>query len=183
MGQQSRKHKRAFFCDRDGIVNRRIVGGYVTRPSEFEMQPHFPEVLQYFVQAGFVPILVTNQQGVGKGIMTELDLAAVHDYMQQQLQELVGLEFADIFYCPKLKTDATNRRKPSPQMLLEACERHGIDPCASYMLGDMQSDADAGKAAGATSILIPDPEVQNPTADIVLHSHKELILKFDDLIH
>lgn len=174
---------KAFFCDRDGIVNKRIVGGYVTSPAEFELIPEFPFLLQRFVKAGFTPILITNQQGVGKGIMTEQELAHVHDHMQQELYLSVGCRFHDIYYCARLRADESNRRKPKPAMLIEAAKKHSIDLLSSYMLGDMQSDADAAKAAGVTSILIPDPEVRNPSADILASSHRELIVEFDDLIH
>jgi D-glycero-D-manno-heptose 1,7-bisphosphate phosphatase len=69
---------KAVFFDRDGVVNHRIMCGYVTEPEDLELHTDFIQFFPSVFQKGFVPILITNQQGVGKGLMTHWDLHQVH---------------------------------------------------------------------------------------------------------
>lgn len=147
------QHKACFF-DRDGIVNTRIMCGYVTGVDEFEFLPDFFDVFRRIKDAGYLAILVTNQQGVGKGIMTEDDLASIHSYMQQELQRNTGYAFDDIYACTALASVANSCRKPSPAMLLEAIQTWSIDPTRSWMIGDTLTDAQAAQSAGVSAILI-----------------------------
>ena len=73
------------FLDRDGVINKRIFGGYVTSKSEFDFVPGALESIKYFTSIFGRIIVVTNQQGVGKGIMTENQLISVHDYMESEV--------------------------------------------------------------------------------------------------
>ncbi len=163
--------RKAFFFDRDGIVNVRIMGGYVTRVEEFVFLPDFFEVFRRVKEAGYLAVLITNQQGVGKGIMSEQALHDVHEYMQSGLVRATGFSFDDIFYCPDLASVEYSCRKPSPRMLLNAAERHTIDIEQSWMLGDTLSDARAARAAGVGAILIGDfDSEEGATADHVFPS-------------
>ncbi|MBK9246905.1 MAG: HAD-IIIA family hydrolase [Ignavibacteria bacterium] len=163
--------RKAFFFDRDGIVNKRLMGGYVTRPSEFEFQPDFVALFQLVKSHGFYTVIITNQQGIGKGIMTENDLSDVHNYMQLKLIESTGISFDAIYYCGDLEQTNSQRRKPNPGMLLEAIEAHYLDSTISIMLGDSISDVQAGKAVGSTTILIGDfSKVDVPEADYIFDS-------------
>lgn len=146
--------RKAFFFDRDGIVNTRIMGGYVTCSDEFFFLPGFFDVFRRVKAAGYLAVLVTNQQGVGKGIMSEQDLLDIHEYMQRGLRSAVGAAFDDICYCTDLASVENSCRKPSPKMILDAVQRHDIDIGQSWMIGDTLSDAQAARAAGVGAILI-----------------------------
>ena len=148
--------RRAFFFDRDGIVNTRIMCGYVTCVEEFSFLPDFFEVFRRIKEAQSLAVLITNQQGVGKGMMSEQALHAVHGHMQEELRNATGFAFDDIFYCPDLASVENSCRKPSPKMILDAVKRYDIDTSQSWMIGDTLSDAQAARAAGVRSILIGD---------------------------
>ncbi len=145
---------KAFFFDRDGIVNERLINQYVKNINEFKFLNGFIDIFEIVNKNEFLPILITNQQGVGKGLMSENDLNVVHNFMQNQLFELTKSSFQDIYFCTDLKSSNSFRRKPEPGMLLEAIEKWDIDPKLSWILGDSLTDAIAGKRAKVNTILI-----------------------------
>ena len=157
---------KAIFFDRDGVVNTRIFGGYVTRWNEFSFMPNIGETLVAIKAKGYLAIIITNQRGVGLGLMTQADLDEVHKMMQDELQAKYGVTFDDIISC----TDATNdslRRKPSPTMILEAQEKWDINVSESWFIGDTASDIAAGNRAGTkTAFLLNDHE--NPPKDATI---------------
>jgi D-glycero-D-manno-heptose 1,7-bisphosphate phosphatase len=163
----------AFFFDRDGIVNRRVVGGYVTRVQEFVFLPAIFPLFAFVKRLGWFTVLVTNQQGIGKGLMTENDLADIHAAMQTEFQMRTGSKFDAIVFAGELDTTTSApaalsiRRKPSPAMLLEAAEAWELDLANSWILGDSHTDAEAGRAAGVRTVLVGE-EFQAADADIVL---------------
>jgi len=160
--------RKAFFFDRDGIVNKRIMCGYVTSPDEFEFLPDFLSLFQLVHSLGYVTVVITNQQGIGKGIMTVNDLSDVHNYMQNKLVNLLGVSFDAIYSCGDLAQVNSPRRKPNPGMLFEAIADFSLDASRSYMLGDSISDVQAGKSAGCTTILVGDFQKSNvPEADYI----------------
>jgi D-glycero-D-manno-heptose 1,7-bisphosphate phosphatase len=142
------------FFDRDGVVNRRIVGDYVKKIDEFEFMDGFADVFSAIKNAGYMAILVTNQQGIGKGIMSDHDLRVVHEYMQRELKTMTGHQFDDIYYCSHLEGSGSKYRKPAPGMILDAIEKWDVDTASSWMIGDSPKDATAAKKAGVRTILI-----------------------------
>lgn len=174
MAEQQQK---AVFFDRDGVVNTRIMGGYVTGIEQFTILPGFVDIFRRVKEAGYLAVLITNQQGIGKGLMTEADLHAIHDYMQSELAAHTGFVFDDIFFCPELASVKNSCRKPSPAMLLAAMDKWNIDPVRSWMIGDTISDAKAARAAGVRAILVGDFVGQaNIPADYVVSSLEEVLL-------
>lgn len=147
-----RTSRRALFFDRDGVVNRRRVDDYVKRWEEFELLDGVADVLRQARAAGFVAILVTNQRGIARGLMTEEDLAAIHEGMQRELAGAGG--FDAIYYCPHERDAGCSCRKPLPGMLFEAASEHDLDLASSWMIGDSESDVAAGRAAGCRTVLI-----------------------------
>lgn len=145
---------RALFLDRDGIVNRRIVGGYVRTPDEFELLDDVIPLIRAGRRAGMLVILITNQQGVGKELMTDDELDDVHDHMQAMLAVRAGTMLDDIYVCTDLEGSGSLRRKPNPGMLLEAIADHDIDPGESWFVGDSTTDAQAGRGAGVRTLLV-----------------------------
>ncbi len=164
---------KAFFFDRDGIINERKIGGYITTPEEFVFIEDFFEVFQSIAQQGFCTIIITNQQGIGKGQMNEDDLHKIHEAMQQTLLQKTGYKFAGIYYCGDLDSSRSSRRKPAPGMIVEAIQEFDIDITNSWMIGDSPTDVQAGKAAGCKTILIGDYPSVFPDADFVFTSLHE----------
>lgn len=173
--------RKAIFFDRDGIVNRRLVGEYVRSVEEFEFLPGIFPVMAYIRERGFLAIVISNQQGVGKGLMSHEDLAHITEYMQAGIQEKLGFAFDDVYYCTDLADSGSSRRKPQPGMLLEAIEKWYIDPAQSWMIGDSISDAVAGKRAGCQTILVG--EYQDiAEADTIVHDMEECLLSLQNYL-
>ena len=144
------------FLDRDGVINVRLVDDYVKNIGEFEFLPGVLDAFKIFAEKFGRIIIVTNQQGVGKGLMTMRDVDEVHAFMKQEIESRKGRIDA-IYVCPQLKTDPNNFRKPSPKMAFMA--QHDfpeIDFEKSIMIGDSNSDIEFGKNAGMNTILIGD---------------------------
>lgn len=147
------------FLDRDGVINVRIIDGYVTQTDEFEFMPHVLDAFKIFKEKFKRIIIVTNQQGVGKGIMTFEDVDSVHDYMIKEIENHGG-KIDKVYFCPQLKSVADNYRKPSPKMAYFAKDDFPeIDFSKSIMIGDMNSDIEFGKNAGMRTVFIGDNEL------------------------
>ncbi|PKL85513.1 MAG: HAD family hydrolase [Ignavibacteriae bacterium HGW-Ignavibacteriae-1] len=172
---------KAIFFDRDGIINKRLVDEYVCKIEDFELMDEIIGILKYVKMKGYLAIVITNQQGIGKGLMSEDDLIILHDYMQNILQERAGERFDAIFYCPELAESNHPRRKPNPGMILEAMELFDIDPKQSLMIGDSISDAQAAINAGIKGILIGDFEFEHSDV-IVLPDLKNLLVNINHSI-
>jgi D-glycero-D-manno-heptose 1,7-bisphosphate phosphatase len=140
------------FFDRDGIVNQSPGPGYVERVADFHLLPEFPPALSVARRKGYAAVLITNQRGVGKGVMTQATLDAIHTFMKDELARH-GLALDAVYACSEL--DRTHPRlKPQPGMLLEAALDLGLDLARSWMVGDNEKDVQAGKAAGCRTILV-----------------------------
>ncbi|MBS1560537.1 MAG: HAD family hydrolase [Bacteroidetes bacterium] len=146
--------KPALFLDRDGIINVRIMDGYVRNTDEFILLADVLPILRAAHEAGYLLVLITNQQGVGKGIMGQGDLDLVHGHMQVQLAERLGFGLDAMYVCTDLAGTGSTRRKPEPGMLLEAQRDLSIDLARSWFLGDSITDHQAGQAAGVRTILV-----------------------------
>jgi D-glycero-D-manno-heptose 1,7-bisphosphate phosphatase len=144
--------KRAFFFDRDGTVNISPgAGRYVLRWDDFHFRPGVREMLGAVKSGGFMPILITNQQCVGKGELSPGALQGIHDRMQQALGPL---GFEEISVCPHLE-GMCDCRKPSPKLVLDAAAKHGFDLPQSWNVGDQPRDIEMGRRAGVgTNILL-----------------------------
>jgi D-glycero-D-manno-heptose 1,7-bisphosphate phosphatase len=146
--------RKVIFFDRDGTVNYRIVGDYIKDVKEFQFIDDFLKVFIELKNSGYLVILVTNQQGIGKKLMKTENLNKVHDYMQNTLIEKYGFGFDDIFFCTDLAESGSFNRKPNPGMLLDAIKKWDVDIENSWMIGDSTKDSIAGKAAGLNTILV-----------------------------
>lgn len=151
------KHS-AVFLDRDGTLNEDT--GYVRHPEDVRLLPGSGEAVRLLNQAGFVVVLVTNQSGVARGLMTTDDVDAVNERLGELLAES-DAHIDGIYYCPHLPdgtvpafTRECECRKPKPGLLLKAAEEMDLDLAASFMVGDSPRDVQAGKAVGAATILI-----------------------------
>ena len=163
------------FLDRDGTINRRIVDGYVRSWEEFEFLPGVLEAMYRFSSLFENIIVVTNQQGIGREIMTHEELAQIHANMVDVIKENQG-RIDQIYYCPQLKIFNPLCRKPNPGMAIQAQEDFpSIQYERSIMVGDADSDILFGKNLGMLTVRINDPDNQiNVPADITVNSLLEL---------
>ena len=154
MAPMKRGKCRAIFLDRDGVINKKAPeGDYVKNWDEFQFLPGVKEAIRKLNEKGFLVIVVSNQRGIAKGVMTEDDLKKIHARMKEELRKERAV-IDGIYYCPHDIEDHCGCRKPEPGMLLKAAREHDIDLDQSWMIGDNESDIEAGKRAGCKTILI-----------------------------
>lgn len=150
--------RRAVFLDRDGTIN--VEKGYLFRAEEFEFIPGVPQALKRLQDAGFLLVVVTNQSGVARGYYTLEDVDILHRHMCSRLQKY-GVTLAGIYVCPHHPTAGNppyrrdcECRKGRPGLLLQAAEELDIDLADSFMVGDKNSDIEAGENAGCHACLV-----------------------------
>ena len=141
----------SLFLDRDGVINKRIIDGYVRKVEEMILLPQVQEAFHIF-KAKFKHIfIVTNQQGIGKGLMTEQDLQQVHNSMLQQ----IGVPITRIYYSPFLAKENNIMRKPQIGMALQAKRDYpDVDFNHAVMVGDSESDMQFGINSGMHTVFI-----------------------------
>ncbi|NOY49807.1 MAG: HAD-IIIA family hydrolase [Chlorobi bacterium] len=141
------------FLDRDGVINKRIYGGYVTEWKKFRFQPGAQEALATFANKFKYIFVVTNQQGVGKGLMTISQLVELHSDMVSEIESKGG-RITKIYFCTDLASLKDNCRKPSTVMAKKAKQDYpDIDFSKSVMIGDSESDIIFGKNAAMHTVL------------------------------
>lgn len=142
------------FLDRDGVINSRIMGGYVTRIKDFHILPGVIDAIGIFNRIFNRIIVVTNQAGVGKDLMTDEDLKMIHQFFEDRLEE-AGHHIDKIYSCTDIPDQPNNCRKPHPEMAFRAqSDFSDIDFNKSMMVGDTVSDMEFGRNIGAKTILI-----------------------------
>jgi len=141
------------FFDRDGIVNESPGPGYVERWEDFHLQPGFVAALRTVTAKGYPSVVITNQQGVAKGLYSEEELQDIHGQFRAQLRTH-GVDVLDIFYCPHYAADHCDCRKPKPGMFFQALEKYGTDLSNSWMIGDSEGDVESGHTAGCKTIRV-----------------------------
>lgn len=148
--------KKAVFLDRDNTLIEDP--GYISDPSGVKMLPGVAPAVKSLSQAGFKVIMVTNQSGIARGLLTEEALQKIHSELRRQLAES-GAHLDGIYFCPFHPEGSvegyaidSELRKPRPGMLLKAAKDHDIDLSASWMVGDSPRDAEAGQRAGCRTI-------------------------------
>lgn len=143
---------KAVFLDRDGVINSDR-DDYVKNVDELRIYPFAPEAVRRLTEAGWPVFVVSNQQGIAKGIISEDDLMAVEREIVRRVEEAGG-KIAAFYYCRHLATAGCSCRKPQPGLILKAAEEHGIDLDASVMVGDTERDVIAGSSAGCKIVLV-----------------------------
>jgi histidinol-phosphate phosphatase family protein len=142
------------FLDRDGVINRLLPGRYVERVEEFEFLPDVLDALARLAPVFDKIVVVTNQAGIGKGLMTEQDLAAIHQHMRQTIAAHGGRLDA-VYHCPNHPDDAAICRKPAPGMAWRAQQDFpGIRYEASWIVGDAPTDIQLGQQLGMRTALV-----------------------------
>ncbi len=153
------------FLDRDGVINKRIIGGYVKSIRDFEFLPGVLEAIYTFSSYFDKIVVVTNQQGIGKGLYTEEDLNKVHSYLLYEVDQAYA-QIDAVFYCPHM-AGTCQCRKPEIGMAINAQIQYPqIDFKKSIMVGDSDSDIGFAHKAGMHSVRIvgkDSPKIKNPS--------------------
>ncbi len=154
------------FLDRDGVINQRIMGGYVQSWEAFQILPGVLESMAVFSHVFGKIIMVTNQQGVGKNLMDEHALKQIHHQLQLSIRQAGGRLDA-IYYCPDLVSKPNNCRKPGIAMAMQAKKDFSeIDFSKSIMVGDSESDMQFGKNAGMYTVFVGEHDVADFNPDL-----------------
>lgn len=173
---------KALFLDRDGVIN--FDNCYVSKQEDFCFIDGIFETLIYFQNEGYLLIIITNQSGIGRGYYTEAEYHTLTEWMIQQLADR-EVYITKVYFSPyhseyglgKYRKDSFCR-KPSPGMILSAQIEFNIDLEHSMLVGDKESDIEAGMNAGIiTNVLLSgrDGYTKETKATFVITDIKELI--------
>lgn len=148
----------AVFLDRDGTINEEV--GYLDSLDKLKIIPAAYEAIKLINENGMKAVAISNQSGIGRGILTEEFVILMNKTIQLALKEK-GACIEKFYYCPHhpkegkgIYLQVCNCRKPSPGMLLQASEELSIDLLHSYFIGDRLNDIETGKKVGAKGILV-----------------------------
>jgi D-glycero-D-manno-heptose 1,7-bisphosphate phosphatase len=150
--------KKAVFLDRDGTINKDV--GYPSSFSMIEIFPYSFEAIRKINEAGLLAVIVSNQSGVGRGLIAEKDLHDIHQKLRATFAQHKAY-FDGVYYCPHYRLSPMPQyrkncqcRKPNPGMGLQAASDLNIDMNYSYMVGDKVEDILFGRNIRAKSILL-----------------------------
>ena len=142
------------FLDRDGVINKKIDDDYVRSLDQFEWLPGVIESIKKLSSLFGRIIIITNQQGIGKGLMTEEAVESIHEHIIQSIKQAGG-KIDGVYYAPHLKSENSEFRKPNIGMAMQAKKDFPeIDFSKSIMVGDSRSDMEFGKKAGMKTVFI-----------------------------
>lgn len=145
------------FLDRDGVINRKLEADYVKRVEEFEWLAGAADAITLLNQVFGRTFIVTNQAGIGKGLMTATNLEAVHGLLLRDLV-MKGGYITAIYHCPHRPDAGCECRKPRTGMPLQAQREHPeVNFSKAVMVGDSVSDLEMGRALGVITVLIGPP--------------------------
>jgi histidinol-phosphate phosphatase family protein len=167
----------SLFLDRDGVINKRIPDDYIRKQEEFEFLDGVLDALAIFNLLFKNIVVVTNQQGVGKGLMKPAELEQIHAFMVSRVAEANG-RIDKVYYCPALKSENNFCRKPAVGMGLKARKDFpDIQFNKSFMVGDTESDLKFGKRLGMKTVFISENLVE------IRKLHQLIDLSFPSLLH
>lgn len=169
----------SLFLDRDGVINRRIIGDYVKKTEEFQFLEDAPSTIAELSLNLAHVFVVTNQQGIGKGLMTVEDLNSVHDYMIKEIENHNG-KINEVFFAPQLAHENHPDRKPGTGMGIRAKELYpSVNFSKSILVGDSISDIEFGKNLGMITFFISEEKDNKANADFDITKLKEIVNYID----
>jgi histidinol-phosphate phosphatase family protein len=146
---------KAVFLDRDETLNPDP--GYISDPALFMLYPWVASELRRLKDAGFLLIVISNQSGVGRGLIPSGALESIHQKLNLLLDREAGVRIDHFAICIHRPEDGCECRKPKPKLILDTATRFGIDLPSSFMIGDRESDRQAGVNAGVRISFKIDP--------------------------
>ena len=142
----------ALFIDRDGTIIKQIDGHYISSIKQIELIENiFPAILM-LQNEGYLVIIVTNQAGINKGILSNEQVDEINQHIIQLLKKQ-GIEISAVYVCPHKPEEQCKCRKPQPGLLLKAAKEHNIDLENSIIIGDTDKDTEAGLNAGLKKVI------------------------------
>ncbi|MFH1459088.1 MAG: HAD family hydrolase [Candidatus Omnitrophota bacterium] len=145
--------EKVIFLDRDGVINKNVKYEYVTSWAKFNFLPNVFEALKLLKDNEFKVIIISNQQGVGKGLYTEAALADMTERMLARIQSRGG-KIHSVHYCPHLKEADCVCRKPKVGLFKQALVGKSVDIKNTFFIGDTERDVETGKKLGCRTILV-----------------------------
>lgn len=163
------------FLDRDGVINERVMGGYVLDYKDFVFKTGVLSALKIFSSLFDRIFIVTNQQCIGKGLITEKEFSILTNQMMQDINKSGG-RVDRLYYCPFLKTENSPLRKPNSGMALLAKQDFPeVDFSKSIMVGDTDSDMIFGKSLGMHTVFIDNQTGEPYQAELVKKKYYSLL--------
>jgi D-glycero-D-manno-heptose 1,7-bisphosphate phosphatase len=145
--------QRFVLLDRDGVINRRVLGGYVTTWQQFEFLPRALEALRLLAENGYAALVVSNQACIGKKLLSVADLDVITRRFMTEVA-LAGGNIIQVYYCTHAPEEACSCRKPQPGLIHRAQLDYGFRPQETFFIGDSPADMEAAASAGCPSILV-----------------------------
>ena len=168
-------HSWTLFIDRDGVINDEIVGTYVLNRDEFKFSTGVLNALSILAGKVNKIIVISNQRGIGRGLMTAQDLQSIHQHMLEEVVQHGG-RIDHIFYCTE-KESTSYYRKPNPGMAWQASRMFPeIDLTKTIMIGNKPSDMRFGRAAGVYTVFLTTTNKNEP------YPHPDVDLRFESLL-
>ena len=166
------------FLDRDGVINKRIPGAYIRNWKEFEYCKGSLDAIVDLTKSFNRIVVVTNQKGIGKKIMTEKMLDKLHRRMRKEIA-VAGGNIDQVYHCPELATTNPHCRKPNPGMGLQAQKDFPeIDFKKSIIVGDSISDMEFGIGLGMRTVFITTKKEEQEASQTIAIDYRFESLKF-----
>ena len=139
-----KKKKKACFFDRDGVLNKDI--GYLYKKEDFQWIEGAIECISLLKKMKYKVIVITNQSGISRGFYDHKDVEKLHLWINKQLKKEINTDIDQFYYSDEMPNNEINsRRKPSPNMIIEAFQDHDLDPGQCFLIGDKKTELEAAK--------------------------------------
>lgn len=138
---------KALFIDRDGVINVDKV--HVFRIDQFEFTNGIFELCRRYYDSGYLILIITNQAGIAKGLYSENDFKILMSWVLQEFERR-EIKISEVYHCPHHPefTGTCSCRKPEPGMIFQACSEYDLNIKKCVLIGDKESDIEAGRRAG-----------------------------------
>lgn len=153
MAMPTTRTPRYVLLDRDGVINRRVLGGYVTSWEQFEFLPRALEALRLFAERGYQCLVISNQACVGKKLLSVANLETITRRFMMEVA-LAGGNIQQVYYCTHVAEERCGCRKPQPGLIQRAQLDYGFVPAETFFIGDSFEDLEAAAGAGCHSVLV-----------------------------
>ncbi len=166
------------FLDRDGVLIENVPT-YIREWGEVQLFEQAAQACSILSKRGIPLIVVTNQSGIGRGILTHETAERLNRQILAEI-EFIGAKFLDSYMCPHSPDDGCDCRKPRPGMLVRASRDHNLDLPRAIFVGDSATDLEAAEAAGVTGVLVRTGRGREQEQVLVSQGKKPIV--FRDLL-